>query len=105
MDKATINDIVIFLKESLIQYGINVDSIALFGTALSGKMDEESDIDLIIISEDFRDKDIFERSKLTMAPEVMTFKKYKVPMDILNMSPEEYYEMNLKKFFQNKIVA
>jgi len=105
MDKATINEVVNFLKESLIQSGISVHSIALFGSALSGKMDEESDIDLIIISEDFRDKDIFERSELTMAPEIRTFKKYKVPIDILNMSPEEYSELNMKKIYLSKIVA
>ena len=58
-------------------------------------MHEDSDIDLIVISADFRDKDIFERSKLTMAPEIRTFKKFKVPMDILNMSPEEYCNMKL----------
>jgi predicted nucleotidyltransferase len=105
MDQATINNIVKFLKESLIQYGIKVDSIALFGSALSDEMQEDSDIDLIVISADFRGKDIFERSKLTMAPEIRTFKKFKVPMDILNMSPEEYNGMKLKMLFQSKIVA
>jgi predicted nucleotidyltransferase len=105
MDKATISEIVKFLKESLIHYGINVDSIALFGSALSGEMHEDSDIDLIIISTDFRDKDIFERSKLTMIPEISTFKKFKVPMDILNLSPEEYNNLNLKMLYKSKIVA
>jgi predicted nucleotidyltransferase len=105
MDQATINEIVKFLKESLIHCGIKVESIALFGSALAGEMHEDSDIDLIVISADFRDKDIFERSKLTMAPEIRTFKKFKVPMDILNMSPEEYSDSNLKMFYQSKIVA
>ena len=105
MDQATINYIINYLKESLINSGIKVDSIALFGSALKGEMHEESDLDIIVISEDFKEKDIFERTKLTMNPELMTFKKFKVPMDILNMSPEEYYEMNLRMMFQTKIVA
>jgi predicted nucleotidyltransferase len=105
MDQTTINEIVKFLKESMIQSGIRIDSIALFGSALSGEMHEDSDIDLIVISADFRDKDIFERSKLTMDPEIRTLKKFKVPMDILNMSPEEYSEMNLKRLYPSKIVA
>src|SRR4030043_797815 len=104
MDQATISEIVKFLKESLINCGIKVDSIALFGSSLSGEMQEDSDIDLIVISADFRDKDIFERSKLTMVPEIRTIKKFKVPMDILNMSPEEYSDSNLKMFYQSKIV-
>ena len=58
-----------------------------------------------MVSGDFKGKDIFERSKLTMHPELMTFKKFKVPMDILNMSPEEYNQMNNRMMFQTKIVA
>jgi hypothetical protein len=54
---------------------------------------------------DFEDKDIFERVKLTMFPEIMTFRKFKVPMDILNLSLEEYNQMNQKLMFQIKIVA
>ena len=66
---------------------------------------QHSDIDLIIISADFRNKDIFERSKMTMKPEIATLKKYKVSMDILNLSPEEYADSKLKMYFESKIVA
>jgi predicted nucleotidyltransferase len=105
MDQTTINEIVKFLKESMIQSGIRIDSIALFGSALSREMHEDSDIDLIVISADFRDKDMFERSKLTMEPEIRVIKKFKFSMDILNMSPEEYHEMKLKRLYPSKIVA
>jgi len=40
MDKATIDEVIDFLKQSLIKYGIHVDSIALFGSALNGNMDK-----------------------------------------------------------------
>jgi predicted nucleotidyltransferase len=53
-------------------------------------MDKDSDIDLIIISSDFRNLDLFERAKMTMKPEIETLRKYKIPMDIINLSPEEY---------------
>ena len=105
MDKAEVEEIVAYLKQSLINYGIRVDSIALFGSALKGTMDKDSDIDLIIISSDFRDLDLFERARLTMKPETETMRKYKVPMDIINLSPEEYNESNLRIFFHTKIVA
>lgn len=105
MDKATVEEIVAYLKQSLINYGIRVDSIALFGSALKGTMDKDSDIDLIIISSDFRDLDLFERAKLTMKPEIETMRKYRVPMDIINLSPEEYNESNLRMFYETKIVA
>lgn len=105
MDKATVEEIVAYLKQSLINYGINVDSIALFGSALKETMDKDSDIDLIIISSDFKDLDLFERSRLTMKPETETMRKYRVPMDIINLSPEEYNESNLRWFYETKIVA
>ena len=105
MDQTTINQIIHYLKECLINSGIKVDSIALFGSALAGEMHDDSDIDIIVVSVDFEDKDIFERAKMTMFPEIMTFRKFKVPMDILNMSPEEYNQMNQKLMFQTKIVA
>lgn len=105
MDKATIDEVIDFLKQSLIKYGINVDSIALFGSALNGNMDKDSDLDLIIISSDFCNLDVFERAMMTMKPETDTLKKYKIPMDVINLSPEEYNESNLKIFYQTKIVA
>lgn len=105
MDKATINDVIDFLRHSLIQYGIHVDSIALFGSALTGNMVKDSDIDLIIISSDFINLDIFERAKMTMKPETETLKKFKIPMDIINLSPDEYNDSNLRLFYQTRIVA
>lgn len=105
MDKTTIDEVIVFLKQSLVQYGIHVDSIALFGSALTGNMDKDSDIDLIIISSDFINLDLFERAKMTMKPERETLKKFKIPMDIINMSPDEFNKSNLKIFYQTKIVA
>lgn len=67
-----------------------MNSIALFGSALFGNMDKDSNIDLIIISSDFIDLDIFERAKMTMKPEIETLRKFKILMDIINLSPIEY---------------
>ena len=105
MDKAAVNEIILYLKELLVKSGLNLDSIALFGSAMTGEMHEDSDIDLIIISSDFRNKDIFERTEMTMKPEIATLKKYKFSMDILNLSPEEYDDSKLKMYYDSKIVA
>lgn len=105
MDKATINEIIQYLREQLIKNGLSVDSIALFGSALTNEMHMDSDIDLIIISSDFTDKDIFERCQMTMKPEIDTLKKFKVPMDVINLSPDEYNESTAKMHYQSKIVA
>jgi len=105
MDKTTIDEIIQYLKELLIKNGLRLDSIALFGSALNGDMHKDSDIDLIIISSDFINKDIFERTQMTMQPEIETLKKYKVSMDILNLSPEEYDDSKVKRYYQSKVVA
>lgn len=105
MDQTAINELILFLKQSLINSGIKVDSIALFGSALSGNMSKDSDLDLVVISPDFKDLDIFERAILTMKPETETLKRFKVPMDIINLSPDEYTNSNIKTFYQPKIVA
>ena len=105
MDKTAINELIAFLKQSLIQNGIHVDSIALFGSALTNNMDKDSDVDLIIISSDFINVDVFERAKMTMKPETETMRKFKIPMDVINLSPDEYNQSNLKIFYKSKIVA
>jgi predicted nucleotidyltransferase len=46
---------------------------------------EGSDIDIVVLSEDFRNKDIFERALLIKDAEVLTIKKF-----IITMTPEEF---------------
>lgn len=104
MAETAINEIVTFLKNGLLAHGINVQSIALFGSGLSGTIAPGSDLDLIIISDDFKNKDLFERSGMTMKPEVAALKKFMVPMDILNMTLEEYNNAVLNKYYMTKIV-
>lgn len=105
MDQKSIDSIISYLKQSLIQHGVCVDSIALYGSALKGNMNQDSDLDLIIISSNFIGLDIFERAKLTMKPEMDTLKKFKIPLDVINLTTEEYNESNIKLYYRPKIVA
>jgi predicted nucleotidyltransferase len=105
MDKTTINNVTAYLKKSLITTGMDVEGIALFGSALTGRMHKESDIDLIIISKSFKNKDIFERAEMTLKQEIETQRKFNIPLDVLNMSPEEYENAQQAKMYKAKIVA
>jgi len=105
MDKTTINQIINSLKSALELSKVQVDSIAVFGSALTGTMSQESDLDLIIISKDFEGKDIFERTLMTMQAETAIMKQFVVPMDILNLTPEEYIERKSIGLFESKIVV
>ncbi len=79
-----------FLGRCLKEKGLKVSRIILFGSQVKGKTTEESDIDILIISEDFRGKDIFERARLTKDAEIMTLKKFMMPLDIVTLTSEEF---------------
>ncbi len=55
-----------------------------------GTATEESDIDIVIVSEDFKKKNIFKRANLTKDAEIRTIKKFMIPLDIITLTPEEY---------------
>ncbi|PKN70771.1 MAG: DNA polymerase beta [Deltaproteobacteria bacterium HGW-Deltaproteobacteria-12] len=80
---------VAFMKDSLEQSGLNVQKIIVFGSQVSGKSNDGSDIDIIVISDDFKNKNIFKRAKLTKDAEVMTIKKFMIPLDIVTMTTDE----------------
>ena len=105
MDQTTVNLVIKEFKDALINSGILVENLVLFGSQVSGNVHEGSDIDLIIISSDFTGKDIFERCKMTLSAEMETRKKFIVPMDILTMTPEEYKESHSGKFYNTRMVA
>jgi len=89
MARKTVLSVVRFLEKCLVDIGLNVDKIIVFGSQVKGTAREDSDIDIVIVSEDFRGKDIFERAKLTGKPEVLTIREFMVPLDIITMTPEE----------------
>ena len=105
MDQATVNNLIKEFRTLLVSSGIHVNEMVLFGSQVSGNVHEGSDIDMIIISDDFRDKDIFERFNMTMIAELETRKKFPLPLDILTMTPEEFHSSKSGKFFKTKIVA
>ena len=70
------------------RYGVK--RVGLFGSCVRGEMREDSDIDIIIVSETFRYKDIFEKVKLTRGIHRELVKKIKKPFDIMYYSDEEW---------------
>lgn len=83
-------DAIEFMQERLRETGLNIDKIILFGSQTNGEATDESDIDIIVISKDFRNKDIFKRARLTKEAEIATIRKYMIPFDIFTMTPEEF---------------
>src|SRR3989304_8210761 len=90
MDKVTIENIVEYLKEKLNMSGIIPYKIIVYGSASSGKLTVDSDIDIAIISDHFRNVDIFERSLLTINAERETMRKFGIPIDVVRLTVSEY---------------
>jgi predicted nucleotidyltransferase len=105
MDKKSITAIINFLKEELQQKGVELRGIALFGSQLTGSSNPESDIDLIIVSDIFQNKNIFERSDITMDVEIKALRKFHLPMDILKMTDEEYNQSIKNKRFNDQLIS
>lgn len=56
---------------------------------VAGKATDDSDVDVLIVLDDFRGKDIFERAEMTKESEIMTIRKFLLPFDIITLTPEE----------------
>lgn len=104
MDKTTVTAIITFLKAELQEKGIKLSGIALFGSQLLGTSHPDSDIDLIIVSDSFLNKNIFERSDITMDTEIKALKKFHVQMDIFKMTDKEYKQSIQNKRFHAQMV-
>jgi predicted nucleotidyltransferase len=83
------------LERLLKERGITINKIILFGSFIKGGFDKESDIDIIIVSKDFRDKGIFERIEKTTGIGRELVKRFKVPFDLIYYSDEEWEKRNL----------
>ena len=104
LDKDTVMKVIKDLHTALQEYGIKDNHIALFGSFLEGNTHEDSDMDIIIISQFFEDKNLFERIDMTAKAQVDVQRRYVVPMDILLKTPKEY-EYSKKAYYNSKIIV
>jgi len=86
MDKDTVLRIVSDFAKALEAEKIKPQKIILFGSWSTGTQREDSDIDLVVISEDFADKGYWERIDILSAAIVAVFK----PIEAIAMTPEEW---------------
>lgn len=67
MDRERVLSIVSAFQKALERQGIRGCRIILFGSRAKGKEEEGSDIDLLVLSNDFRGKDCWERAEILAA--------------------------------------
>jgi len=103
LDKTIVHEIIKYMHKSLEKHGMKENQIALFGSSLNGNFNENSDIDMIIISDAFEGKNLFERIDMTLKAEASLRSRYLVPMDILLKTPKEY-AYSKKAYFDSEII-
>lgn len=90
MDQSTTIEAVRFFGRRLSEEAVKVLRLVLFGSHARGDAAEESDVDVVVISDDFRGKNIFQRARMIRDPERDTIKRFRVPLDVPMMTPDEF---------------
>ena len=78
------------LRELCAERAIPVESVRFFGSHPQGAAQEESDVDILLVSPAFEGKDIFQRAVMTKGIHRVLVKRFKVPFDIVFCSVSEW---------------
>jgi predicted nucleotidyltransferase len=81
------------LLQLLKSRGIRTKQIVFFGSVPQGRQNADSDIDLIIVSEDFHGRNIFQRLAKARGVHRELVKHFRRPFDILYYSPAEWEQV------------
>lgn len=76
--------------ERLKEEGVDVARVVVFGSHIKGDAREDSDIDMIVVSSDFRNKSISRRAAIVRNAYSDTIKKFMIPIDLVMETPEEF---------------
>ena len=100
MDRKIIETLRI-LKNILMKMGIHTNRIILFGSYATQKEKSDSDIDVIIISDDFKGMNLFERLELIG----LAFAKGKIfePIEALGYTEEEFRSKGRGTFIGDEV--
>lgn len=78
------------LIEMLQNKGITAEKIIILGSFARERQRRYSDIDIIVVSKDFRNKDIFEIAEVTAGINRELVRRFEKPFDIIYYSDEEW---------------
>ncbi|MBI4596507.1 MAG: nucleotidyltransferase domain-containing protein [Candidatus Tectomicrobia bacterium] len=90
MAKSKAEEAIRYFEERLKASCVSVSKIILFGSQARGNAFAESDVDILLISSDFSNKDIYKRLEMIKEAEIATIKKFMIPLDVIMMTPEEF---------------
>lgn len=102
MDKTVIDTIKKF-EQALQKQGIRVNRIILYGSQATGRAEEHSDIDIVVISDDFEGMNILER--LETFGVAMAKARIMEPIEPLGYTEEEFSSKDRGTFIGDEVKA
>ena len=90
MDRKKIKRIVRSLECAFESRHIRLTRVVVFGSGAAGRDHEESDLDILVISEQFAGKTLFERARITGEVHWEFMQQFHIPLDIIAMTPAEF---------------
>ena len=86
MDKGIVLNVIKSFRDALSSKGINIDRIILFGSHADETANDDSDIDLVVISDNFKDMDYWQRIDVLSDAISDVFQ----PIEAIGMTQEEF---------------
>jgi predicted nucleotidyltransferase len=86
MDRESYTIVIRKYKKNLKALGISAKKIILYGSHVSGRSREDSDLDLIVVSDDFEEMDLWDRLWILGQARI----DIEQPMEILGLTEEEF---------------
>ncbi|MBU0952441.1 MAG: nucleotidyltransferase domain-containing protein [Elusimicrobia bacterium] len=78
------------IQKSFLSKHLRLDDIIIYGSFIKKQNRPDSDIDIMVISKDLRNKDIFEKVQLTRGIHRELVKQIRKPIDIMYYSDREW---------------
>ena len=83
-------DIEQVVHELCAERAIPIESVRFFGSRALGTAQDESDVDILLVSPAFEGKDIFQRAGMAKGIHRVLVKRFNVPLDIVFCSVSEW---------------
>lgn len=90
MPKKRIKKVIEFIKNFLEGRGIAINKIVLFGSYANSSFQQNSDVDIAIVSRDFERKNIFQRAQMLKGLDWALVGRFMLPFDIVPLSLKEW---------------
>jgi len=78
------------LRELFKLRSLKINKIVFYGSQIEKNADDESDLDVLVVSEDFEDKDIFSRIDIAAGIHRRLVEQLSMPVDIMYFSLSEW---------------